>query len=72
MSAGYNPDSISNVSFALRVDTLLKYLIFEPNTTYKLLFAGGIETPDLKNGDKLEITASDKVTKKTYNSYNFV
>ncbi|MCF8379228.1 MAG: T9SS type A sorting domain-containing protein [Bacteroidales bacterium] len=59
-------DTIGNVPFATRIDTLYKYLEHAPNGTKKVIWVDGVERIDLKNGDILEITAEDGITKKQY------
>ena len=50
-------DTISNVDFATRVDTLFKYLEKAPNASWKIKFKDGIDKPEIKNGDILSVTS---------------
>lgn len=54
-------DSISGyyygIEFALRTDTLLKYLEKPANATWEFVWVDGIARPDLKHGDKLRVIA---------------
>ena len=59
-------DSIQDVAFAERVDTLLKYLEKAPNATWEIKWVDGQERVDVKRGDILEVTAEDGSTTKEY------
>ena len=65
VSQGYALDTIGNVPFATRIDTLLNYLQVH-GSTYEFTFVDGINRVDLKDGDQLTVTAPDGTTKKTY------
>ena len=56
-------DSITHIDFATRVDTLLKYLEKAPKATWKIVYNDGVVKPDLKNGDKLSVTAENGAVK---------
>ncbi len=45
--------------FAQRTDTLMKYLEKPANATWEFEFVDGVVRPDLKDGDKLKVTASN-------------
>ncbi|MDX9882118.1 MAG: T9SS type A sorting domain-containing protein [Prolixibacteraceae bacterium] len=59
-------DTIGNVPFATRADTLLNYLVKAPKATWDISWIDGIERVDLKKGDKLKVTAEDGTTIKEY------
>ncbi len=59
-------DTISNVPFATRRDTLLKYLEKAPNASWEFVWVDGTERTDLKDGDILRITAEDEISIKDY------
>ena len=65
ISSGYSPDSISGMPYAIRTDTLMKYLVVEDGCTASVNYVDGIERPDLKYGDQLVVTAVDG-SKKSY------
>jgi len=50
-------DSINHISFATRVDTLMKYLEKPDNASWKIVFKSGVVKPDLQNGDILRVTS---------------
>jgi hypothetical protein len=52
--------------FATRSDSLLKYLEKAPEANWEFLWADGLERPDLKDGDKLIVTAQDGSAKEYY------
>jgi hypothetical protein len=47
------------ISYATRIDTLLKYLEIAPNASWTIIFVDGVERTDLKNGDILQVTSED-------------
>lgn len=60
-------DTISNVGFATRVDTLYKYLEKAPGASMEITWVDGTERPDLMDGDILKVTSeSGSVTKEYY------
>ncbi len=59
-------DTIGDVPFAARVDTLYKYLEKAPDATWEIDFVDGEERVDLKAGDILKVTAEDNSTVKEY------
>jgi hypothetical protein len=66
-------DTISNsgmigfgITYGTRVDTLLKYLEKAPNATWEIVWVDGLVRTDLKNGDKLKVTAEDGTSVKEY------
>jgi hypothetical protein len=65
VSQGYAVDTIGNVPFATRIDTLLNYLQVH-GSSYEFTFVDGINRVDLKDGDQLTVTAPDGTSKKTY------
>jgi hypothetical protein len=52
-------DSILDVSFGLRVDTLFKYLEKPSNANWEIVWVDGDARPDLKRGDILKVTAEN-------------
>lgn len=54
-----NYNTISNIPFGTRIDTLFWYLGKDPAADWKIIFVDSVLRPDLKNGDKLIITESD-------------
>ncbi|HET6559002.1 MAG TPA: T9SS type A sorting domain-containing protein [Prolixibacteraceae bacterium] len=59
-------DTISNITFALRVDTLYKYLEKAPKASWKIIPQDGIAKLELRNGDKLQVTAENGSVKEYY------
>ncbi|MCK4749199.1 MAG: hypothetical protein KAT15_19235, partial [Bacteroidales bacterium] len=59
-------DTIGNVPFATRTDTLIKYLDIAPNSDFGFIFVGDEQRVDLKWGDILKITGADGSTQKQY------
>jgi hypothetical protein len=58
-------DTISEIPFACRVDSLFAWLEKAPKASWKILWVDGTERPDLKRGDRLEVTAENG-SKKEY------
>jgi hypothetical protein len=54
------------VGFATRVDTMLKYLEKAPEATWEIVWVDEQERIDLKNGDKLKVTAEDGSAKEYF------
>ena len=64
---GVSPiDSITNLGFAIRVDTLYKYLEKAPNASWKIKYQSGTAQPDLQKGDILSVTSASGKTKDYY------
>lgn len=63
VSNGYSPDTIGNIAYGSRVDTLLKYLVIEDGCSYAIKYVDGIERPDFVYGDILEITSASGAKK---------
>jgi hypothetical protein len=59
-------DTIGDVPYATRVDTLLAYLEKAPEASWEVIWVDGTERVDLKNGDKLLVTAENGNTTKEY------
>ena len=59
-------DTIGDVPFATRVDTLYKYIEWASNATADIIWKDGSERVDLMNGDILEVTAEDGSKKQYY------
>lgn len=66
LSEGPEIDSIVNVGFATRTDSLFKYLEKPEKATWEFVFVDGMERVDLKFGDKLKVTSEDGSTVKEY------
>lgn len=56
-------DTIIDVPFATRTDTILKYFEKAPDASWEFVFVDGNERPDVKNGDLLRVTAKDNSVK---------
>lgn len=52
-------DTIHNIPFALRKDSVLKFLEKAPDASWEFINVDGIDRPDLKYGDLLRIEAED-------------
>ncbi len=59
-------DSILDVGYGTRVDTLLKYLEKAPDADWEIDWVDDQERVDVKYGDKLVVTAADGQTTKEY------
>jgi len=59
-------DTIGNVAYATRVDTLFKYLEKAPLANWEIVWKDGVVRADLQNGDKLMVTAENGTTTKEY------
>lgn len=59
-------DSISNVGFDNRVDSLYKYLEKPEKASWEIVWVDGVARPDLKDGDILKVTSEDASTTKEY------
>lgn len=66
LAEGPEIDSIINVPFATRTDSLLKYLDKPEKATWEFVFVDGNNRVDLKNGDKLKVTSENGSTVKEY------
>jgi hypothetical protein len=56
-------DTIGDVKFGTRVDTLFKYLVKAPNASWEIEWVDDKERVDLKNGDILKVTAQNGTVK---------
>jgi len=59
-------DTISEIPFATRTDSLLKYLEKAPNASWEFVWVDGNVRTDLKDGDLLRVTAEDGSVKDYY------
>ncbi len=63
-------DTISGLNhglpYALRTDTLLKRLEKPSNATWEFVWVDGVARPDIKEGDKLKVTAQNGSVKEYY------
>lgn len=55
MSSNY----LLGISYSTRVDSLLKYLEKPSQASWEIVFVDGVKRVDLKNGDKLKVTAGN-------------
>jgi len=63
---GHAMDTIIDVAFGTRVDSLLKYLEKAPNAEWEIVWVDGNERTDLMLGDKLKVTAENSSEKEYY------
>jgi hypothetical protein len=54
------------IGYATRVDTMLKYMEKSPEASWEMIWVDGQERVDLKNGDKLKVTAKNGSAKEYY------
>jgi hypothetical protein len=66
LADGPSIDSIINVPFATRTDSLLKYLDKPEKATWEFVFVNGNKRVDLQFGDKLKVTSEDGSNSKEY------
>lgn len=59
-------DTIGDVPFATRVDTLYSYIEWASNASVEMIWVDGNERVDLLNGDILEVTAANGEKKQYY------
>ncbi len=60
-------DSILNLQYQLRIDTLLKYIEIPTNATAQIIFVDGDDSRvDLKDGDIFRVTAQNNTSVKDY------
>jgi hypothetical protein len=59
-------DTIRGLSYAIRVDTLFRYLEKAPKATWKIIYKTGVEKPDLQTGDILRVTSESGKAKDYY------
>ena len=59
-------DTIRDIPFACRVDTLQLYLEKAPNASWEIVWVDGNPRTDLMDGDLLRVTAEDGSTTKDY------
>ncbi|MEN8228493.1 MAG: T9SS type A sorting domain-containing protein [Bacteroidota bacterium] len=59
-------DTVRDIPFATRVDTLFKYLEKAPNASWEIVWLDGNERTDLLDGDILKVTAEDNSVKEYY------
>ena len=58
LAEGPEIDSIINVPFATRTDSLLKYLVKPEKATWEFIFVDGNQRVDLQFGDKLKVQSN--------------
>jgi hypothetical protein len=66
LGKGPEIDSIINVSFATRTDSLLLYFDKPAGATWEFVFVDGENRVDLQFGDKLKVTSANGVNSKEY------
>ncbi|MCK4922247.1 MAG: hypothetical protein KAS71_14445, partial [Bacteroidales bacterium] len=59
-------DSIGSIGFRTRVDTLFNYLEKAENASWEIDWVDGVESPDVKRGDILKVTAANGSVKDYY------
>jgi len=59
-------DSIGNIPFATRVDSLFKHVVKAEKASWEIVWVDGQPRVDLKNGDILRVTAENGTDKKDY------
>jgi hypothetical protein len=59
-------DTISEIPYATRVDSLLLYLEKPANASWEIVWVDGMERADLLNGDKLKVTAESGAVKEYF------
>lgn len=59
-------DTISQVPYSERVDSLYRFLEKPAKASWKIVFVDGVTRPDLKRGDKLSVTSESGKTKEYY------
>jgi hypothetical protein len=59
-------DTIMELPYACRVDTMYKYLEKAPNASWEIVWVDGQTRTDLKMGDKLKVTAENSSVKEYY------
>lgn len=57
---------LQGIGFATRVDTLFKYLEKPTQASWEIVFVDGVQRADLKNGDKLKVTAGNGSVKEYF------
>lgn len=63
---GLGMDSIINIGFSTRTDSLLKYLDKPEKAKWEIVYIDGQNRPDLKFGDKLKVTSENNAVTKEY------
>ena len=70
VSDDFNPDTIFNVPFGTRIDTLYSYLEKSPGASWNIDYIDDTPRPDLKTGDKLVVKAEDNSVKEYHIELN--
>lgn len=70
VSDDFDPDTIANVPFGTRIDTLFAYMEKAPKASWEIDFVDDVARPDLKTGDKLVVTAENGAKKEYYIDVN--
>ena len=66
VTIGQGVDTVGNVPYATRVDSLFRYLEKAPNASWEIVWKDGEVHADLRNGDILKVTSEDGSTVKEY------
>ena len=66
VTIGQGVDTIGNVPYATRVDSLFRYLEKAPNASWEIVWKDGEVHADLRNGDILKVTSENGSTVKEY------
>lgn len=66
LAQGPEIDSIINIPFATRTDSLLRYLDKPEKANWEFVFVDGKDRVDLQFGDKLKVTSENGATVKEY------
>lgn len=66
VSDDFDPDTIFDVPFGTRIDTMYSYLEIASNASWAIDLVDDVDRPDLKYGDKLIVTAADNSTREYF------
>lgn len=61
-----SPNFLQGIGFNTRIDSLMKYLEKPTQASWEIVFVDGVERADLKNGDKLKVTAGNGSAKEYF------
>lgn len=63
-------NNILGIDYATRIDSLMKYLEKPAQASWQIVYVDGVTRPDLKNGDKLKVTAGNGSVKEYFIKLN--
>lgn len=66
VTSGLAMDTILDVPFAERSDSIMKFFEKAPNASWEFVWVDGVERPDVKEGDILRVTAENGDVKDYY------